>query len=131
MIKGGKVFFVGAGPGAKDLITLRGKELLEQADMIIYAGSLVNPQLLEYAREDILVFDSSTMSLNEVVEKYEYAKEYDLMVVRLHTGDQSVYGAVKEQMEALDELGVPHESCPGVSACFGAAASLDLEYTLP
>lgn len=126
-----KVFFVGAGPGAKDLITVRGMELLRKADMIIYAGSLVNPQLLEYAGENAEIFDSAKMTLNEVLEKYAEAKERNLMVVRLHTGDQSVYGAVKEQMDGLDDLGIPYESCPGVSACFGAAAALDLEYTLP
>lgn len=127
----GKVYFVGAGPGAKDLITLRGKELLEKADMIIYAGSLVNPELLDYAKEGVEIYDSSGMNLEEVIEKYREAGSRGLMVVRLHTGDPSVYGAVREQMDALEEMGIPYESCPGVSACFGAAASLDLEYTLP
>ena len=126
-----KVFFVGAGPGATDLITVRGKELLEKADMIIYAGSLVNPELLKYAKLDAEIFDSAKMTLDEVIEKYREAEERNLMVVRLHTGDPSVYGAIREQMDALDEMGVEYESCPGVSACFGAAATLNLEYTLP
>ena len=127
----GKVFFVGAGPGAVDLITLRGKELLEQADMIIYAGSLVNPELLKFARKDAEIFDSARMNLNEVLEKFREGQARGLTIVRLHTGDPSVYGAIKEQMDALDEMEMEYESCPGVSACFGAAAALDLEYTLP
>ena len=118
-----KVYFVGAGPGAKDLITVRGMELIKKADMIIYAGSLVNPELLEYARPDCEVFDSSRMTLDDVVDKYILAKERKLNVVRLHTGDPSLYGAIKEQMDALDELRIEYEVCPGVSACFGAAAS--------
>ena len=129
--KKAKVYFVGAGPGATDLITVRGKELLEKADMIIYAGSLVNPELLNYAKEGVEIFDSAKMTLDDVVAKYREAAERKLMVVRLHTGDPSVYGAVREQMDALDEMGIEYESCPGVSACFGAAAALDLEYTLP
>lgn len=126
-----KVYFVGAGPGAKDLITVRGMELIKKADMIIYAGSLVNPELLEYARPDCEIFDSSRMTLDDVVDKYILAKERRLNVVRLHTGDPSLYGAIKEQMDALDELRIEYEVCPGVSACFGAAASMNLEYTLP
>lgn len=129
--KRAKVYFVGAGPGAKDLITLRGKELIEAADMIIYAGSLVNPELLEYARLDCEIFDSARMTLDQVVEKFKDAEDRGLMVVRLHTGDPSLYGAIREQMDALDELEIEYEVCPGVSACFGAAASLNLEYTLP
>lgn len=128
---GAKVYFIGAGSGAKDLITIRGKDLLERADVIIYAGSLVNPELLEYGRSDALILDSSRMNLDEVIEEYRAAKEKDQMVVRLHTGDPSVYGAIKEQMDALDELEIEYETCPGVTACFGAAASLNLEYTLP
>ena len=124
-----KVFFVGAGPGAKDLITIRGKEILEQADMIIYAGSLVNPELLGYAKEGCEIHDSSRMNLDEVIEKYREAN--NKIIARLHTGDPSVYGAIREQMDALDEMGIPYEVCPGVSACFGAAATLNLEYTLP
>ncbi|MBR3211678.1 MAG: cobalt-precorrin-4/precorrin-4 C(11)-methyltransferase, partial [Firmicutes bacterium] len=124
-----KVWFVGAGCGAPDLITVRGMNLLKAADMVIYAGSLVNPELLRYTREGCEIFDSAYMDLEEVLEKFREGAEKGLTMVRLHTGDPSVYGAIKEQMDALDDMGSPYESCPGVSACFGAAASLDLEYT--
>lgn len=125
------VHFVGAGPGAADLITLRGKELLEKADVIIYAGSLVNPELLSYAKEDCEIHNSAYMTLEEVIEVMKKAYDERKSTVRLHTGDQSIYGAVKEQMDELDKLGISYDSCPGVSACFGAAASLNLEFTLP
>ncbi len=125
------VYFVGAGPGAADLITVRGKQLLEQADIIIYAGSLVNPQLLQYAKETCEIHNSARMTLQEVLSVMERAAGEQKNVVRLHTGDPSIYGAVREQMDALDARGIPYSSCPGVSACFGAAASLNLEYTLP
>jgi precorrin-4/cobalt-precorrin-4 C11-methyltransferase len=126
----GKVHFVGAGPGAEDLITVRGKTLLEQADVVIYAGSLVNPGLLKYAHTSD-IYNSATMTLAEVIDVCQKAAAEGKEIVRLHTGDQSVYGAVREQMDELDKLGIPYDSCPGVSACFGAAASLNLEYTLP
>ena len=125
------VYFVGAGCGAADLITVRGMHMLEQADVIIYAGSLVNPQLLQYAKEACEIYNSAKMTLDEVIGVMRQAEKEQKMTVRLHTGDQSVYGAVREQMDRLDELGISYESCPGVSACFGAAASLNLEYTLP
>lgn len=125
------VYFVGAGCGAADLITVRGMHMLEQADVIIYAGSLVNPQLLQYAKEACEIYNSAKMTLDEVIDVMRQAEKEQKMTVRLHTGDQSVYGAVREQMDRLDELGISYESCPGVSACFGAAASLNLEYTLP
>lgn len=125
-----KVHFVGAGPGAVDLITVRGAKLLEQADVIIYAGSLVNPELLEYSPK-AEVYNSAKMTLEEVigVMKQAYAEGKEL--VRLHTGEPSIYGAIKEQMDELDKLGIAYDSCPGVSACFGASSSLNLEYTLP
>ena len=126
-----KVVFVGAGPGAPDLITVRGRDLIAAADMVIYAGSLVNPQLLDYAKVGCEIYNSAHMTLEDVVEKYREAQARGLLVVRLHTGDPSIYGAIKEQMDALDELGIAYESCPGVSACFGAASALDLEFTLP
>ena len=126
-----QVYFVGAGPGSADLITVRGKALLEKADVIIYAGSLVNPELLSYAKEGCEIHNSAYMNLDEVLEVMERACSEGKTVVRLHTGDPSVYGAVREQMDALDGMGITYESCPGVSACFGAAASLNLEYTLP
>lgn len=125
------VYFVGAGPGAPDLITVRGMRLLQKADVIIYAGSLVNPQLLSYAREDCRIYNSAKMTLEEVMAVMEETEGKNLITVRLHTGEPSIYGAVREQMDELDEKGIAYESCPGVSACFGAAASLNLEYTLP
>mgnify|MGYP002671873687 FL=1 len=125
------VYFVGAGSGAADLITVRGMRLLQQADVIIYAGSLVNPELLQYAKGDCEIHNSAKLTLEEVLEIMQEADRQGKMLVRLHTGEPSIYGAVREQMDALDELGISYESCPGVSACFGAAASLNLEYTLP
>jgi precorrin-4/cobalt-precorrin-4 C11-methyltransferase len=126
-----QVYFVGAGPGAVDLITVRGKKIIESADVIIYAGSLVNPGLLEYARPDAAVHNSAYMTLEQVLDVMKESAAAGKAVCRLHTGDPSIYGAVREQMDALDELGITYESCPGVSAAFGAAASMDLEYTLP
>ncbi len=125
------VYFVGAGCGAADLITIRGKNMLEKADVIIYAGSLVNPELLKYSKENAEIHNSAYMTLEEVIEVIKKAEKENKITVRLHTGEPSLYGAVREQMDILDELGVSYESCPGVSACFGAAASLDLEFTLP
>lgn len=123
--------FVGAGPGAVDLITVRGMELIKKADVIIYAGSLVNPALLEYAGEGTEIHDSAKMTLEEVLDVMIPAYEAGKEVVRLHTGDASIYGAIREQMDELDKRGIPYATCPGVSAAFGAAASLNLEYTLP
>ncbi len=125
------VYFVGAGSGAVDLITVRGMRLLEKADVIIYAGSLVNPELLGYAKETCEVHNSAKMTLDEVIEVMKVAEQKECIIVRLHTGEPSIYGAIREQMDLLDELGIEYESVPGVSACFGAAASLNLEYTLP
>ena len=125
------VYFVGAGSGAADLITVRGKNLLEKADVIIYAGSLVNPELLTYAKEDCEIHNSAYMTLDEVIAVMENAQKAGKTVVRLHTGEPSIYGAVREQMDLLDEKGITYESCPGISARFGAASSLNLEYTLP
>ena len=125
------VYFVGAGTGAKDLITVRGMRLLEQADVIIYAGSLVNPELFDYAKEGCEVHNSARLTLEEVLEIMRKSEEEKKMTVRLHTGDPSIYGAIREQMDELDKMGITYESCPGVSACFGAAASLNLEFTLP
>lgn len=125
------VYFVGAGPGAADLITVRGMRLLEKADVVIYAGSLVNPELLSYCKKECEIHNSAYMTLEEVLAVMEEAEKQKLTTVRLHTGEPSIYGAVREQMDLLDEKGISYESCPGVSACFGAAASLNLEYTLP
>ena len=126
-----QVFFVGAGPGAADLITVRGMRLIAGSDVIIYAGSLVNPELLGYAKPDAVIHNSAYMTLEEVLSVMKEAADEGKTVCRLHTGDPSLYGAVREQMDALDGMGITYESCPGVSAAFGAAASMDLEYTLP
>ena len=125
------VYFVGAGCGAKDLITVRGMKLLEMADVIIYAGSLVNPELLEYKKETCRVYNSAKMTLDEIIAVLKESEESGMTAVRLHTGEPSIYGAVREQMDELDKLGIEYESCPGVSACFGAASGLNLEFTLP
>jgi len=126
-----KVYFVGAGPGAADLITLRGKELLEHADVVIYAGSLVNPALLGFADEHCEKFNSALMTLDEVIETVRNAVAKGKRVVRLHTGDPSLYGAIREQMDRLSALNIEYEICPGVSSFCAAAASLCAEYTLP
>ncbi|MDO4453821.1 MAG: precorrin-4 C(11)-methyltransferase [Eubacteriales bacterium] len=125
------VHFVGAGSGAADLITVRGKQFLEQADVIIYAGSLVNPQLLEYKKEECAVYNSAYMTLEEVIEVIVKAEEEKKMTVRLHTGDPCLYGAIREQMDILDEKKISYDYCPGVSSFCGAASALNLEYTLP
>ncbi len=125
------VHFVGAGSGAADLITLRGKALIEAADVIIYAGSLVNPELLKYARPDCGIYNSAVMTLDEVIAVMEKAESCGKTTVRLHTGDPCVYGAIREQMERLDALGIAYDVCPGVSSFCGAAAALKAEYTLP
>lgn len=125
------VYFVGAGSGAADLITLRGHKLLCEADVIIYAGSLVNEELLSYKKETCLVYNSAHMTLEEVMEVMEETEKKGQMTVRLHTGDPCLYGAVREQMDRLEEKGIAYESCPGVSSFCGAASALDLEYTLP
>lgn len=125
------VNFVGAGSGAADLITLRGKRLIESADVIIYAGSLVNPELLSFARKGCEVHNSAKMTLDEVIAVIKSAEERGLMTVRLHTGDPSLYGAVREQFDRLNTLGIEYEVCPGVSSFCGAAAALKAEYTLP
>lgn len=125
------VHFVGAGSGAADLITVRGKEYLEKADVIIYAGSLVNPQLLEYAKKDCRIWNSAKMTLEEVLDVIFQAEGKGLMTVRLHTGDPCLYGAIREQMDVLDERRIKYDYTPGVSSFCGAASALNLEYTLP
>lgn len=125
------IHFVGAGAGAPDLITLRGKKFLEEADVIIYAGSLVNPQLLDYKKEGCRVYNSAKMTLEEVLQVMEEAEDEGFVTVRLHTGDPCLYGAIREQMDVLDEKGIGYDYCPGVSSFCGAASALNLEYTLP
>ena len=125
------VHFVGAGSGAVDLITVRGARLLGACDVVIYAGSLVNPELLQYCKEGCQIHDSAKMTLEEVIAVIRAAEAAGKTTVRLHTGDSSIYGAVHEQFVELDKLGIPYDVCPGVSAFCGAAASLRAEYTLP
>ncbi len=125
------IHFVGAGPGAPDLITVRGRALLAQADVIVYAGSLVNPALLAAARPDCARHDSAGMTLEQVLAVMEAAHREGKTVVRLHSGDPSVYGAIREQMDALAQKGIPYAVTPGVSSFCAAAAALGAEYTLP
>ena len=125
------VHFVGAGSGAVDLITVRGARLLGEADVIIYAGSLVNPELLKYAKADCEIHDSAKLTLEQVIAIIRAAEAAGKTTVRLHTGDSSIYGAVREQFDELEKLGIAYDVCPGVSAFCGAAAALKAEYTLP
>ncbi|MDT8901747.1 precorrin-4 C(11)-methyltransferase [Anaeroselena agilis] len=125
------VRFVGAGPGDPELITVKGQRLLAAADTIIYAGSLVNPALLCLAKQDAVIMNSASMTLDEVIDAIVRATGEGREVVRLHTGDPSIYGAIKEQMDALDKRGIPYEVVPGVSSFLAAAAALRCEYTLP
>ena len=125
------VHFVGAGPGAADLITVRGQKLIREADVIIYAGSLVNPELLKEKKEACQVYNSAHMTLEEVIRVMEEAEKKAFATVRLHTGDPSIYGAIREQMDLLKKRGIPFDVCPGVSSFCGAAAALGAEYTLP
>lgn len=125
------IYFVGAGSGAPDLITVRGQRLLQQADVIVYAGSLVNPLLLEEKKPECMVYNSAEMTLEEIAEVMIQAEQAGKITVRLHTGDPCLYGAVREQMDLLDQEQIPYEYCPGVSSFCGAAAALNLEYTLP
>ena len=123
------VHFVGAGCGAADLITVRGARLIAEADVIIYAGSLVNPQLLLDARPGCRIYNSAKMTLEEVIAVMEAAEEKGQTTVRLHTGDSSLYGAIREQIDILEEKGISYDICPGVSSMAGAAAALGAEYT--
>ena len=126
-----KIYFVGAGPGDKELITLKGYKLLSRADIVIYAGSLVNPELLEYCKENCQIYDSATMSLEEIIEIMRLGASQDKVVVRLQTGDISIYGSIREQSEELKKLNIEYESIAGVSSFLGAAATLGIEYTVP
>ena len=125
------IYFVGAGSGAPDLITVRGAELLRKADVVVYAGSLVNPALLKDCKNDCTIYNSAKMTLEEVMEVMIPAAQAGKLVVRLHTGDPCVYGAHREQMDILDTQQIPYEIVPGVSSFCGAAAALKAEYTLP
>lgn len=130
-MKSGIVVFAGAGPGAPDLLTLRCRDAIAEADVIVYAGSLVNPEVLKYARPDCVIHDSAAMALPEIMEVLIGQARAGRKVLRLHTGDPSVYGAIGEQMTALREAGVPYEVIPGVSSVFAAAAAVRAELTLP
>ncbi len=123
--------FVGAGPGDPELITCKGKQLLQQADVVIWAGSLVNPALLANCRPDTAIHDSAAMTLPEVLAVMEAAVAEGKLVVRLHTGDPSIYGAIQEQMDQLRRQGIAYDVVPGVSSFLAAAAALKQEYTLP
>ena len=125
------IHFVGAGSGAPELITVRGKKYLEEADVVIYAGSLVNPKLLEYTKDICTIYNSAKMTLEEVLSVMEKAEAAGKTTVRLHTGDPCIYGAIREQMDVLDEKGIAYDYCPGVSSFCGAASALSLEYSLP
>ncbi|MFZ5595634.1 MAG: precorrin-4 C(11)-methyltransferase [Bacillota bacterium] len=125
------IFFVGAGPGDPELITVKGARLIAGADVVIYAGSLVNPALLASCKQGAEIHNSAGMNLEEVLEVMYKAHAGGKSVVRLHTGDPSVYGAIQEQMDALSEKGIPFEVVPGVSSVFAAAAAVKNELTLP
>ena len=125
------IHFVGAGSGAVDLITVRGARLLQEADVVIYAGSLVNPQLLDSCKSGCEIHNSAKMTLEQVIAVMESAEKAGKTTVRLHTGDSSIYGAVREQFDELEKREIAYDVCPGVSAFCGAAAALKAEYTLP
>lgn len=125
------IHIVGAGPGSPDLITLRGKMFLEQADTVIYAGSLVNPALLGFCKESCRIFNSAEMTLEQVITVMDETEQTGGTTVRLHTGDPCLYGAIREQMDELKRRGIPYDITPGVSSFCGAAAAAETEYTLP
>ena len=125
------ISIVGAGPGAPDLITVRGAGRLRTADTVIYAGSLVNPALLGLCGDNSSIYNSAELTLEEVMEIMRRDHGAGREIVRLHTGDPCIYGAIREQMDALDRMGIPYDYIPGVSSFCGAAAALNLEYTLP
>lgn len=125
------LYFIGAGPGASDLITVRGKNILEKADVVIYAGSLVSKEHLDCCKEGVKIYNSASMTLDEVVEVIKDNDGEDKIIVRLHTGDPSIYGAIKEQMDELDKFNIKYEVVPGVSSFTAAAAAIKKEFTLP
>ncbi|MBE6071193.1 MAG: precorrin-4 C(11)-methyltransferase [Clostridium butyricum] len=125
------IYFIGAGPGSADLITVKGRDLLERADVVIYAGSLVSEEHLEYCRPDVQVYNSANMTLEDVMEIMTMEEQMGKLVVRLHTGDPSIYGDIREQMVELDRVSISYEVVPGVSSFTGAAAAINREFTLP
>ena len=126
-----KVYFIGAGPGDKGLITIKGYNALKEAQVVVYAGSLVNPELLDYCSEETVTHNSAGMNLTEIIEVMATAVGKGQVVARLHTGDPSLFGAIREQMEELDARDIPYEIIPGVSSFLGASASLKVQYTVP
>lgn len=126
-----QVYFIGAGAGDPDLITVKGMKIIQKADIVIYAGSLVNPDILQYAREGAEVYNSASMNLDEVLRVMERGAREGKMTARVHTGDPAIYGAIQEQMDALKEMRISFEVIPGVSSFLAVAAALEQEYTLP
>lgn len=126
-----KIYFIGAGPGDPKLITIKGKEIIEKADIVIYAGSLVNEEILKYAVNAKEIHNSATLNLEEIGNIFRKAKEGNFNVARIHSGDPSIYGAINEQMRLLDNIGIPYEVIPGVSSFQAAAAALCQELTIP
>lgn len=126
-----KVYFVGAGPGDPELISIKGKRIIDEADVIIYAGSLVNKEVLRDAKKGAFIYNSASMNLDEVIEVTKNAVFSGKMVARVHTGDPSIYGAIREQMDRLDEYNIEYEVIPGISSFLATAAVLKKEYTLP
>lgn len=127
----GKIFFIGAGPGDPDLLTIKAQKIIKKADSIIYAGSLVNKRILDVSRPEAKIYDSSAMCLEEVLEVFQEAKGVKMIIARIHSGDPSLYGAIQEQMEWCDQQGIDYEVIPGVSSLFAASAALRQELTLP
>lgn len=125
------VHFIGAGPGDPELLTIKGKKLIDGADVIIYAGSLVNKEILKDAKKDAEIYNSASMTLEEVLDVMKRGEELKKQVVRVHTGDPSIFGAHREQMDALERMGIAYDVVPGVSSFLAAAAALKKEYTLP
>ncbi len=125
------ISFVGAGPGNVDLITIRGRALIEEADVVIYAGSLVSKEHLDFCKEGSKTYNSASMTLEEVIQIMGEGHEKGLKIVRLHTGDPTIYGAIREQMDLLDEKNIEYEVVPGVSSFTAACASIKREFTLP
>jgi precorrin-4/cobalt-precorrin-4 C11-methyltransferase len=126
-----KVYFIGAGPGDPELLTIKGKKIIEKADILIYAGSLVNKEVLEYNKKNAKTYNSALMTLDEVIKIYSDNKNKDIIIARIHTGDPALYGAIREQMDELKKLSIEYEVIPGISSVFAAAASLKKEFTLP
>lgn len=125
------VYFIGAGPGDADLITVKGRDTLSKADVVIYAGSLVSKEHMKHCKPGCEIYNSASMTLEEVIDVMEKAEKENKMVVRLHTGDPAIYGAIKEQMDELDKLNIEYEVIPGVSSFTAAASVIKKEFTLP